>query len=202
MVIKMLKRAIDLAIGSSVFLVSAPILVGASVAIAKSMGRPVLFKQQRPGLNGEPFYIYKFRTMTDARDDQGELLPDEQRMTKVGSFIRKTSIDELPQLINVIKGDLSLVGPRPLLMEYLPLYSEEQKKRHLVKPGITGWAQVNGRNAISWEAKFKLDVWYVENQSFKLDIYILYKTFINVLNRKDVSAKDHVTMEKFRGSPQ
>ncbi|MBU6942448.1 sugar transferase [Staphylococcus simulans] len=202
MVIKMLKRAIDLAIGSSVFLVSAPILVGASVAIAKSMGRPVLFKQQRPGLNGEPFYIYKFRTMTDARDDQGELLPDEQRMTKVGSFIRKTSIDELPQLINVIKGDLSLVGPRPLLMEYLPLYSQEQKKRHLVKPGITGWAQVNGRNAISWEAKFKLDVWYVENQSFKLDMYILYKTFINVLNRKDVSAKDHVTMEKFRGSPQ
>ncbi|MCE5025057.1 sugar transferase [Staphylococcus simulans] len=202
MVIKMLKRAIDLAIGSSVFLVSAPILVGASVAIAKSMGRPVLFKQQRPGLNGEPFYIYKFRTMTDARDDQGELLPDEQRMTKVGSFIRKTSIDELPQLINVIKGDLSLVGPRPLLMEYLPLYSDEQKKRHLVKPGITGWAQVNGRNAISWEAKFKLDVWYVENQSFKLDMYILYKTFINVLNRKDVSAKDHVTMEKFRGSPQ
>lgn len=202
MVIKMLKRAIDLAIGSSVFLVSAPILVGASVAIAKSMGRPVLFKQQRPGLNGEPFYIYKFRTMTDARDDQGELLPDEQRMTKVGSFIRKISIDELPQLINVIKGDLSLVGPRPLLMEYLPLYSEEQKKRHLVKPGITGWAQVNGRNAISWEAKFKLDVWYVENQSFKLDIYILYKTFINVLNRKDVSAKDHVTMEKFRGLPQ
>ncbi|AMG96352.1 MULTISPECIES: sugar transferase [Staphylococcus] len=198
----MLKRAIDLAIGSSVFLVSAPILVGASVAIAKSMGRPVLFKQQRPGLNGEPFYIYKFRTMTDARDDQGELLPDEQRMTKVGSFIRKTSIDELPQLINVIKGDLSLVGPRPLLMEYLPLYSDEQKKRHLVKPGITGWAQVNGRNAISWEAKFKLDVWYVENQSFKLDMYILYKTFINVLNRKDVSAKDHVTMEKFRGSPQ
>ncbi|PTJ21577.1 sugar transferase [Staphylococcus simulans] len=198
----MLKRAIDLAIGSSVFLVSAPILVGASVAIAKSMGRPVLFKQQRPGLNGEPFYIYKFRTMTDARDDQGELLPDEQRMTKVGSFIRKTSIDELPQLINVVKGDLSLVGPRPLLMEYLPLYSDEQKKRHLVKPGITGWAQVNGRNAISWEAKFKLDVWYVENQSFKLDMYILYKTFINVLNRKDVSAKDHVTMEKFRGSPQ
>ncbi|RIN41980.1 sugar transferase [Staphylococcus simulans] len=198
----MLKRAIDLAIGSSVFLVSAPILVGASVAIAKSMGRPVLFKQQRPGLNGEPFYIYKFRTMTDARDDQGELLPDEQRMTKVGSFIRKTSIDELPQLINVIKGDLSLVGPRPLLMEYLPLYSDEQKKRHLVKPGITGWAQVNGRNAISWEAKFKLDVWYVENQSFKLDMYILYKTFINVLNSKDVSAKDHVTMEKFRGSPQ
>ncbi|KXA45641.1 bacterial sugar transferase [Staphylococcus simulans] len=200
--IGMLKRAIDLAIGSSVFLVSAPILVGASVAIAKSMGRPVLFKQQRPGLNGEPFYIYKFRTMTDARDDQGELLPDEQRMTKVGSFIRKASIDELPQLINVIKGDLSLVGPRPLLMEYLPLYSDEQKKRHLVKPGITGWAQVNGRNAISWEAKFKLDVWYVENQSFKLDMYILYKTFINVLNRKDVSAKDHVTMEKFRGSPQ
>lgn len=202
MVIKMLKRAIDLAIGGSMFLVSAPILVGASVAIAKSMGRPVLFKQQRPGLHGEPFHIYKFRTMTDERDSQGELLPDEQRMTKVGSIIRKTSIDELPQLINVLKGDISLVGPRPLLMEYLPLYSKEQNKRHLVKPGITGWAQVNGRNAISWEDKFKLDVWYVENQSFKLDMYILYKTLINVLNRKDISAENHVTMEKFRGSPQ
>ncbi|MHD0397949.1 sugar transferase [Staphylococcus simulans] len=198
----MLKRAIDLAIGGSMFLVSAPILVGASVAIAKSMGRPVLFKQQRPGLHGEPFHIYKFRTMTDERDSQGELLPDEQRMTKVGSIIRKTSIDELPQLINVLKGDISLVGPRPLLMEYLPLYSKEQNKRHLVKPGITGWAQVNGRNAISWEDKFKLDVWYVENQSFKLDMYILYKTLINVLNRKDISAENHVTMEKFRGSPQ
>ncbi|WP_322107535.1 sugar transferase [Staphylococcus simulans] len=195
----MLKRMIDIVTSGSILLLSAPVLFGTSIAIAKSMGRPVLFKQKRPGLYEKPFDIYKFRTMTDERNEQGELLPDEKRMTKVGTFIRKSSIDELPQLINVLKGELSLVGPRPLLMEYLPLYSDEQKKRHLVKPGITGWAQVNGRNAISWEAKFKLDVWYVENQSLKLDMYILYKTFINVLYRKDINARDHVTMEKFRG---
>ena len=139
--------------------------------------------------------------MTDERDLNGELLPDKDRMTKTGDFIRKTSIDELPQLINVLKGDLSLVGPRPLLMDYLPLYTEEQRKRHLVKPGITGWAQVNGRNTISWEEKFKLDVWYVENQSFKLDMFILYKTIMNVIKRKDITAANHVTMEKFRGNP-
>lgn len=139
--------------------------------------------------------------MTDERDLNGELLPDKDRMTKTGDFIRKTSIDELPQLINVLKGDLSLVGPRPLLMDYLPLYTEEQRKRHLVKPGITGWAQVNGRNTISWEEKFKLDVWYVENQSFKLDMFILYKTIMNVIKRKDITATNHVTMEKFRGNP-
>lgn len=196
----MLKKLFDITVSSSLLLVTLPILISASVVISKKMGKPVLFKQTRPGKNEKPFQILKFRTMTDERDSNGELLPDDKRMTKTGNFIRKTSIDELPQLINVLKGDLSLVGPRPLLMEYLPLYTEEQKKRHLVKPGITGWAQVNGRNAISWEDKFKLDVWYVENKSFKLDMYILYKTFYNVIKRKDISASNHVTIEPFKGS--
>ncbi|WP_275590514.1 sugar transferase [Mammaliicoccus sp. H-M33] len=195
-----MKKLFDITVSSSLLLVTSPILISASVVISKKMGNPVLFKQTRPGQNEKPFQILKFRTMTDERDSNGELLPDDKRMTKTGNFIRKTSIDELPQLINVLKGDLSLVGPRPLLMEYLPLYTEEQKKRHLVKPGITGWAQVNGRNAISWEDKFKLDVWYVENQSFKLDMYILYKTFYNVIKRKDISASNHVTIEPFKGN--
>ncbi|MEB5677405.1 sugar transferase [Mammaliicoccus sciuri] len=196
----MLKKLFDITVSSSLLLLTSPILISASVVISKKMGNPVLFKQTRPGKNEKPFQILKFRTMTDERDSNGELLPDDKRMTKTGNFIRKTSIDELPQLINVLKGDLSLVGPRPLLMEYLPLYTDEQKKRHLVKPGITGWAQVNGRNAISWEDKFKLDVWYVENQSFKLDMYILYKTFYNVIKRKDISASNHVTIEPFKGN--
>lgn len=196
----MLKKLIDVSVSSSLLILSSPLIIGASVIISKKMGNPVLFKQTRPGKDEKPFEILKFRTMTDERDSNGNLLPDEERMTKTGDFIRKTSIDELPQLINVLKGDLSLVGPRPLLMEYLPLYTEEQRKRHLVKPGITGWAQINGRNTISWEDKFKLDVWYVENQSFTLDMYILYKTFYNVIKRKDISASDHVTIERFKGS--
>ncbi|MDG0837077.1 sugar transferase [Staphylococcus equorum] len=196
----MLKKLFDLGVSSTLLILTSPILIGSSVLISKKMGNPVLFKQTRPGKDEKPFQILKFRTMTDEKDSNGELLPDEKRMTKTGNFIRKTSIDELPQLINVLKGDLSLVGPRPLLMEYLSLYTEEQRKRHLVKPGITGWAQINGRNAISWEDKFKLDVWYVENQSFTLDMYILYKTFYNVIKRKDISASDHVTIERFKGS--
>ncbi|BBD88949.1 sugar transferase [Staphylococcus caprae] len=196
----MLKRAFDVAVSSSGLILSSPIILGASILIAKKLGKPVLFKQTRPGQYGKPFQIYKFRTMTDAKDENGELLPDEQRMTPVGRFIRNSSIDELPQLINVLKGDISLVGPRPLLMEYLPLYNQEQKKRHNVKPGITGWAQINGRNAISWDAKFKLDVWYVENQSFKLDMYIIYKTIVNTLQKKDINAPNHVTAEKFKGN--
>ncbi|MCD8914593.1 sugar transferase [Staphylococcus simulans] len=196
----MLKRAFDVLVSGAVLAATAPVIIIASGVIAKKLGKPVFFKQERPGLHGEPFEIIKFRTMSDKRDADGELLPDDQRMTKVGTFIRKSSIDELPQLINILKGDLSLVGPRPLLMEYLPLYSKEQMKRHNVKPGITGWAQVNGRNAISWDAKFKLDNLYVENQSFKLDMYILYKTILNVLKRKDINATGHVTMEKFRGN--
>ncbi|MCD8821834.1 sugar transferase [Staphylococcus gallinarum] len=196
----MLKRLFDFSVSLFGLILSAPILIISYFLIATKLGKPVLFRQIRPGKNEVPFEIFKFRTMTDEKDSHGELLPDDQRMTKLGAAIRKTSVDELPQLFNVLKGDLSLVGPRPLLMEYLPLYNEEQKKRHQVKPGITGWAQVNGRNAITWEQKFKLDVWYVENQSFKLDMYILYKTVQNVLQKKDINATDHVTTEKFRGN--
>lgn len=196
----MLKRMFDLIISISLLVITSPILIVSYLLISKKLGKPVLFKQTRPGKNEKPFDIYKFRTMTSEVDDKGDLLPDEQRMTKLGSQIRNSSIDELPQLINVLKGDLSLVGPRPLLMEYLPLYNEEQRKRHNVKPGITGWAQINGRNAITWEQKFKLDVWYAKNQSFKLDMYILYKTFENVLKKKDISSESHVTAEKFRGN--
>ncbi|MCD8790538.1 sugar transferase [Staphylococcus hominis] len=196
----MLKRLFDIAVSATGLIISAPITLTAAAVIAKKLGKPVLFRQVRPGQDGKPFEIYKFRTMSDKRDENGELLPDDQRMTSVGTFIRKSSIDELPQLINVLKGDISLVGPRPLLMEYLPLYNDEQKKRHNVKPGITGWAQVNGRNAISWDEKFKLDVWYAENQSFKLDMYIIYKTIINILQRKDINAPNHVTAEKFKGN--
>lgn len=196
----MLKRLFDIAVSATGLIISAPITLTAAAVIAKKLGKPVLFRQVRPGQDGKPFEIYKFRTMSDKRDENGELLPDDQRMTPVGTFIRKSSIDELPQLINVLKGDISLVGPRPLLMEYLPLYNDEQKKRHNVKPGITGWAQVNGRNAISWDEKFKLDVWYAENQSFKLDMYIIYKTIINILQHKDINAPNHVTAEKFKGN--
>lgn len=196
----MWKRLFDIAVSATGLIISAPITLTAAAVIAKKLGKPVLFRQVRPGQDGKPFEIYKFRTMSDKRDENGELLPDDQRMTPVGTFIRKSSIDELPQLINVLKGDISLVGPRPLLMEYLPLYNDEQKKRHNVKPGITGWAQVNGRNAISWDEKFKLDVWYAENQSFKLDMYIIYKTIINILQRKDINAPNHVTAEKFKGN--
>ena len=197
----MLKRTLDITVSFSALIVSAPVILGTAIVINKKIGKPIFFKQTRPGKDEKPFEILKFRTMTDERDLNGELLPDKDRMTKTGDYIRKTSIDELPQLINVLKVDLSLVGPRPLLMDYLPLYTEEQRKRHLVKPGITGWAQVNGRNTISWEEKFKLDVWYVENQSFKLDMFILYKTIMNVIKRKDITATNHVTMEKFRGNP-
>ncbi|RIO91000.1 sugar transferase [Staphylococcus gallinarum] len=196
----MLKRLFDFSVSLFGLILSAPILIIAYFLIATKLGKPVLFRQIRPGKNEVPFEIFKFRTMMDEKDSNGELLPDDQRMTKLGATIRKTSVDELPQLFNVLKGDLSLIGPRPLLMEYLPLYNEEQKKRHQVKPGITGWAQINGRNAITWEEKFKLDVWYVENQSFKLDMYILYKTVQNVLQKKDINATDHVTTEKFRGN--
>jgi undecaprenyl phosphate N,N'-diacetylbacillosamine 1-phosphate transferase len=161
-------------------------------------GFPVLFTQDRPGFHEKIFKIFKFRTMKTQKN--GENLPDHQRMTKIGSFMRKTSLDELPQLFNVIKGELSLVGPRPLLVEYLPLYNNKQKKRHLVKPGITGWAQVNGRNAISWEQKFDYDVWYVENWSLALDLKILALTFFKVIKRSGVNASSEITMEKFKGS--
>ncbi|MGX0673982.1 sugar transferase [Staphylococcus hominis] len=196
----MIKRMFDIVVSATGLIISAPITLTTAVLISKKLGRPVLFKQTRPGKNGEPFEIYKFRTMTDERDDKGQLLSNSERMTDFGRIVRKTSIDEIPQLINVLKGDISLVGPRPLLMEYLPLYNEEQKKRHDVKPGITGWAQINGRNAITWEQKFKLDLWYVQNQSIKLYIYILYKTILNVLKRKDINASETVSMKRFEGN--
>lgn len=164
------------------------------------MGSPVVFKQQRPGLNAKPFYIYKFRTMNSKKDEYGELLPDAQRLNGFGRLLRSTSLDELPSLWNVLKGEMSLVGPRPLLMEYVPLYNAEQTRRHLVKPGVTGWAQVNGRNAIGWEEKFNLDVWYVDHQSLWLDLKIIFLTVKKVFFREDISAKGEATMPKFTGS--
>jgi sugar transferase EpsL len=171
-----------------------------ALQIRIGLGPPVFFRQQRPGLHCRPFFVYKFRTMTNERDSEGNLLPDAVRLTTFGRLLRKLSIDELPQLFNVLKGDLSLVGPRPLLMEYLPLYTPEQARRHAVKPGITGWAQVNGRNSLSWEEKFKLDVWYVDHQSFLLDLKILWMTFIKVITREGISQAGQATMEKYKGS--
>ena len=176
-----------------------PLMILICIGIIFTIGFPIFFKQKRPGINGIPFYFYKFRTMTNEKDNNGKLLPDEKRLTKFGNIFRKTSLDELPSLWNVLKGDMSLVGPRPLLMEYLPLYSKEQMRRHEVKPGITGWAQVNGRNAISWDEKFKFDIWYVENQSLRLDIKIIILTIWKVLKREGINQKGNTTMEKFRG---
>ena len=177
-----------------------PIMIIVGILIFLWDGYPVLFKQKRPGKDEKIFTIYKFRTMTNAKDEKGELLPDQERLNGVGKLVRSLSLDELPQLFNVLKGDMSFVGPRPLLVEYLPLYNESQKKRHDVKPGITGWAQVNGRNAISWEEKFKLDAWYVENLSFLLDIKILWMTFLKVIKRDGISSSSSITMEKFKGN--
>lgn len=193
-----LKRILDFTIALVLLVLLSPVLIACSLAIYLSGEHRILFKQRRPGLNEKIFSIYKFQTMTPQAP--GEEKSDHERITKLGSFMRKTSLDELPQLFNVLKGDLSLVGPRPLLIEYLPLYNEKQKKRHLVKPGITGWAQVNGRNAISWEQKFDYDVWYVENWSLLLDVKILVLTFAKVLKRSGVNAGENLTMEKFKGS--
>ncbi|MEI7824968.1 MAG: sugar transferase [Chlorobiaceae bacterium] len=196
----MLKRIFDLVLTIPGTLVILPFLLILAFLVRIFHGRPLLFSQVRPGLDGNPFRLYKFRTMTDACDDSGHLLPDIERMTSLGRVLRSTSLDELPTLWNVIKGDMSLVGPRPLLMEYLPLYSPEQNRRHDVWPGMTGWAQVNGRNAISWEDKFKFDVWYIENWSLWLDIKILWITFIKVFKREGISQEGHPTMEPFRGN--
>lgn len=200
MVRSWVKRGFDI-LGSSIGLLvfGVPMLLIAA-AIYVTMGRPVLFKQVRPGLHGSPFCLYKFRTMTDARDGSGRLLPDEQRLTGSGRWLRATSLDELPELWSVLKGDMSLVGPRPLLMEYLDRYTPEQARRHEVKPGITGWAQVNGRNALRWEEKFRLDVWYVDNWSLWLDLRILFMTFAKVLRREGISAEGHATMPEYRGT--
>ena len=194
-----LKKLFDFTLALILVMIFLPLYIVVSLLIVFKMGRPILFRQKRPGYKGKVFGIYKFRTMTNEKDENGELLADEKRLNGVGKFIRSTSLDELPQLFNVLKGEMSFVGPRPLLIEYLELYTDEQAKRHDVKPGITGWAQVNGRNAISWEEKFKLDVWYVENQSFLLDIKILWLTFLKVINRSDVSQDGRVTVDKFNG---
>lgn len=195
----MVKRSFDLVVTLFLFLILLPIFCLVAFLVRTKLGSPVFFSQSRPGLNGKVFKMKKFRTMTDIKDSDGNLLPDSQRITKFGALLRSTSLDELPGLINVLKGEMSLVGPRPLLIQYLPLYSNEQARRHEVKPGITGWAQVNGRNAISWEEKFKLDVWYVENQSFWLDIKIIFLTVKKVFLKEGISADGHVTIEPFTG---
>ena len=177
-----------------------PLLLFVSIAVWIKCGRPIFFVQERPGLGGKPFKMLKFRSMTNERGPDGELLPDHQRLQRFGKILRSTSLDELPELVNVLKGDMSLVGPRPLLMRYLPLYSKEQMRRHEARPGITGWAQVNGRNAVDWDERFRLDVWYVENRSFLLDLKILWMTVMTVLKRDGVSAEGHVTMPEFTGT--
>lgn len=195
-----MKRLFDFLVALFALLILLPVVIIVAVLIRFKLGSPILFTQDRPGLNGNVFKMMKFRTMLDGKDKHGNLLPDDERMTKFGAFLRSTSLDELPGLFNVLKGDMSLVGPRPLLVQYLPLYNKEQARRHNVRPGITGWAQVNGRNAISWEQKFKLDVWYVDNQSFLLDIKILLLTVKKVFVREGISADGHVTIEQFKGS--
>jgi len=193
------KGLIDFLVALCAFILLSPIFIVVTLLLAiANQGKPFFF-QDRPGKNERIFKVIKFKTMNDRKDAQGKLLPDSVRLTPVGKIIRKTSLDEIPQLINVIKGDMSLVGPRPLRVHYLPLYNETQKRRHLVRPGITGWAQINGRNTISWTKKFEYDVWYVDNLSFMLDLKIIYKTFIKVFQAKDINASQDVTMEPFNG---
>jgi len=195
----MIKRLFDITISALALIILSPIIFIVKNKVAKELGTPVLFRQKRPGLHGQIFEMIKFRSMRDEKNSQGQLLSDEERLTAFGQKLRNSSLDELPELWNVLKGDMSLVGPRPLLIEYLPLYSATQSRRHNVKPGITGWAQINGRNAISWNEKFKLDVWYVENQSIWLDIKILFLTLKKVLIKEGISADGEVTMAKFTG---
>ena len=197
----MLKRLLDIIIASIALILLSPLYAFVAYKVKKNLGSPVLFRQVRPGLHGKPFEMIKFRTMKDAVDADGNPLPDSERLTPFGKMLRSTSLDEMPELWNVIKGDMSVVGPRPLLTEYLPLYTEEQAKRHHVRPGMTGHAQVNGRNAIGWEEKFKLDTWYVENQSTLLDFKIMFKTVHKVLAKDDISAEGEATMTKFTGTP-
>lgn len=195
-----MKRLFDFTAAALGLLLLAPLLLLLFALVRIKLGSPVLFRQTRPGLHGRPFELIKFRTMTDARGTDGALLPDAERLTPFGRFLRSTSLDELPELWNVLSGDMSVVGPRPLLMEYLPLYSPEQARRHEVRPGITGWAQVNGRNALDWDDKFRLDVWYVDHQSLALDIRILWLTAVKVLRREGISAAGEATMPRFTGS--
>ena len=194
------KRLFDVLVAGAALAALSPIILGTAIAVRGAMGSPILFRQVRPGLRGEPFELVKFRTMLNAVDASGKPLSDAERLTPFGRFLRASSLDELPQLWNVLRGDMSLVGPRPLLMQYLPLYSPEQARRHEVRPGLTGWSQVNGRNALSWDEKFDLDVWYVDNRSFALDFKILLRTALQLLRPRGVSAAGHDTMPEFRGS--
>jgi lipopolysaccharide/colanic/teichoic acid biosynthesis glycosyltransferase len=195
----MIKRVFDVIASLVGLLMLAPIILFIGWQVRKKLGSPVIFRQMRPGMHGVPFKMIKFRTMLDAYDENGKPLADAERMTKFGSFLRSASLDELPELWNVLKGEMSLVGPRPLLMEYLPLYSERQNQRHMVRPGVTGWAQINGRNALSWQEKFELDVWYVENRTFWLDLKIIALTAVRVLKKDGISASGEATMPKFMG---
>ncbi|WP_341364856.1 sugar transferase [Thalassospira sp. SN3W] len=197
-----LKRIFDVIISILALLVLAPILAFIFFQVRRKIGHPALFQQIRPGLHGKPFKMIKFRTMSEERDAKGQLLPDSDRLTDFGKALRATSVDELPELWNVLRGDMSLVGPRPLLMEYLPLYNEAQKRRHELRPGLTGWAQVNGRNALSWGEKFALDVWYVDNRSFWLDVKILLLTVKKVFTQSDINAEGTVSMSRFTGNDQ
>lgn len=197
-----MKRIIDLLLALPAVALLSPLLIMIAAVIRITIGSPVLFIQRRPGLNGKPFKIFKFRTMTNAKNEFGDLLPDSQRMTQFGELLRTTSLDELPELFNILKGNMSIVGPRPLLMQYLDRYTPEQTRRHEVKPGLTGWAQINGRNAISWEDKFELDVWYVDHRSLNLDLKIIWTTITKVLKREGISEAGHATMTEFMGSKE
>ncbi len=197
---KYIKRCIDLILSMIAIVLLSPVLIIVSILVAVKLGRPVIFKQKRPGLNEKIFTMYKFRSMTDERNEKGELLPDFVRLTSFGKKLRATSLDELPELFNILKGDMAIVGPRPLLVEYLPLYNEKQRKRHLVRPGITGYAQVNGRNSISWEEKFNLDISYMQNESFFLDVRIVIMTFFIVFSQDGINSDNDITMEDFRGT--
>lgn len=196
------KRIFDVIFSLTALILLSPLMVLLVLLIFIFLGKPVIFKQKRPGLNGKIFYMFKFRTMTEARDGQGNLLPDADRLTRFGRFLRSTSLDELPELVNVLKGDMSIVGPRPLLVDYLPLYTPEQMRRHNMRPGITGWAQINGRNAISWEDKFKYDVWYIDHWSFWLDMKIIVMTVAKVLRREGINQQGETTMGRFEGTKE
>lgn len=198
----MLKQTFDIVCALIGIVVLSPVLLTVALLVYINLSRPIIFKQKRPGLYGKPYYIYKFRTMTNERDEDGKLLPTEKRLTPFGNKLRSTSLDELPELLNVLKGEMSLVGPRPLRMEYLPLYSKEQARRHEVKPGITGWAQVNGRNKVSWKKRFEMDVWYVDNQSLWLDLKIIFKTLGIVVIREGVLPEDELVMSRFEGNEE
>ena len=197
---KYIKRGLDILLSGGALIVLSPVLLVTAILVRTKLGSPVIFCQERPGKDEKIFKLYKFRSMTGETDEKGNLLPDEVRLTKFGRLLRSTSLDELPELWNILKGDMSVVGPRPLLVKYLPLYSEEQRRRHDVRPGLTGWAQANGRNALSWENKFRLDVFYVENISFRLDMKTVFMTVKNVLHREGISSETAATMEEFRGT--